>query len=133
MEHHALTDASAVPTLSNTGVPELNRPFSLSVAGAKPNGIGVLLHGASDATWLGQFLPFDLTPLGAAGCKVFASGEILLGITTDASGASTQNFTLSNQASLFGVTFFNQYAIADSANVFGSVLSNAGKGRIGKQ
>ena len=29
--------------------------------------------------------------------------------------------------------FYNQFAIGDNANAFGIVLSNAGRGKIGKQ
>ena len=78
-------------------------------------------------------MPWDLTTLGAAGCRVFASGDILLGINTNASGASTSNFNIPNNAALFNGVFFNQYALSDAANGFGIVLSNAGRGKIGKQ
>ncbi len=125
--------AGAVPSLFHTGVPEINRSFSLSVSGAKPSTTGLLFVGASNSTWLGQSLPWDLGAFGAAGCKVLASGDVLLGISTNAAGLSTSNFNVPNNAALLSMVFFNQYVIRDTANSFGIVLSGAGRGKIGKQ
>jgi hypothetical protein len=130
---NCLGGAGAIPTLANAGVPEINRSFALNLSRGKPSTNGFLLAGASDSSWLGQALPWDLSPFGATGCKVLASGDLLLPISTNAVGTSSSSFNLPNSAALFGVVFFNQYALNDTANGFGIVLSNAGKGKIGKQ
>jgi hypothetical protein len=123
----------AVPSFTNSGVPELNTSFSLSLRDANPNASGFLVIGASDSSWGGTSLPMDLTPLGASGCKLLASLDILVGVTVNSSGALTQNFAVPDNNALVGFEFYNQYAIADAANTFGVVMSNGGRGKIGKQ
>ncbi|MEE2888400.1 MAG: hypothetical protein VX951_13300, partial [Planctomycetota bacterium] len=123
----------AIPSFINNGVPELNTAFSLSLTDANPNSSGFLVIGASDSRWSGNNLPLDLGPLGAPGCKLLASLDILVGVTTNSGGASTQRFSVPNNNSLFGADFYNQYAVADAANLFGVVMSNAGHGKVGKR
>ena len=123
----------AIPALANFGLPELNSNFQLRLTAARPNATGLLLIGASDKTWNSVQLPLDLGPFGATNCLLLASGEIPIGITTSAQGAFTNMFSVPNNPSLFNLVFYNQYVISDSANTFGLVFSNAGRGKIGKQ
>lgn len=115
------------------GVPELNRSFQVNLTSARENATALLLIGASDTVWNTINLPWDLSPLGATGCKLLVSGEVTLGMTTTNTGTHTQNLNVPNNPSFFGAIFFNQYVIDDKANSFGLVLSNAGKGKVGKQ
>ena len=92
----------------------------------------VLIIGVSDKKWGTTTLPWSLTPLGAKGCTVYCSLDVLLGINTNSTGNHTQTFAIPNLTGAVGAQFFMQYAIADNANTFGTVLSNAGKGKLGK-
>jgi hypothetical protein len=78
-----------VPAIGSTGgIPELgNSSFAIALSKTSGGGSAVLVLGASDSTWLGVPLPFDLAPFGAAGCLLRASGDVLIGVPVSGSGA----------------------------------------------
>jgi hypothetical protein len=78
-----------VPAIGSTGgIPELGNPsFAITLAKATGGGSAFLVLGASDSSWLGVPLPFDLAPFGAAGCLLRASGDVLIGVPVSGSGA----------------------------------------------
>jgi len=54
-------------------------------------------------------------------------------VPTDAAGSAKVTFPLPNATSLLGAKFFNQYLVVDpTANAFGIVTSNGGRGVIGQ-
>ena len=123
----------AVPQLDNVGLPILGRPFSVDLSAAKAASPAVLLLGASKSMWGTAALPFDLTPLGAAGCLVLASGEATISKTVDAMGKASTMLTVPNDASLVGKSVFNQYVVLDSAaNSLGVAVTRAGEASIGR-
>lgn len=122
----------AVPVLSATGVPEINSSFQVNLAFANPSSPVVLSLGASDTTWLGLPLPFDLRPLGAPGCLILASGEVLLPNASNGAGATSQTIAVPNVAVLVARSVFNQWTILDPATQLGLVTTNGGKGTIGR-
>ena len=127
------SSGGAIPVLSNTGVPEINTSFSLSLASAKPSATGLLFIGASDTNWLSLTLPFNLGIFGASQCNLLSSGELQVGINTNAAGSYTRSFGIPNNTGLVGARFYNQFLISDTANPFGVVFSNGGAGKVGRQ
>ena len=126
------TNTGAIPVLSNTGVPELNSSFKVHLSSARNNAPALFLIGFSDTVWGSIPLPWDLAPLGAVGCKLFASGELIFGFTTSATGTFTHTLGVPNDNSLLGLKFYNQHVIDEPTLPFGLVLGNAGAGKIGK-
>ena len=77
-------------------------------------------------------LPFDLTPLGATGCRIWCSWFMFMGFAS-ANGQGVWALGIPNDPVLVGARFFNQAYVTDKgANPFGLVLSNAAVGLIGK-
>jgi hypothetical protein len=72
-----------------------NRPaigsndFSVKLSGASPNQAAFLAIGGSRVVWAGLPLPFDLTAIGAPGCRVLASFDATLPTATAATGAAS--------------------------------------------
>jgi hypothetical protein len=124
---------NAVPTLANDGVPEIGARFDLKLALAKANTGAVLFVGNSNTTWGSIALPLDLVTFGAPTCFLRVSPDIQAGLATDAVGGATVPITLPIDNSMVGLSFHNQFAIADSgANALGVAVTNGGTGRIGK-
>lgn len=60
--------------------------FRLSYAGGPADAMAVVAIGASDTSFMGMALPFDLGPLGAAGCFLSVSPDIQNAAVLDANG-----------------------------------------------
>jgi uncharacterized membrane protein len=92
---------------------------------------GVLAAGTSAAAWLGVPLPIDLAPLGAPGCLLRTSTEVLA--TFPASGGSgTWSVTFPSDPAAIGFVFHCQALVPDpAANAFGAVLSDAATITVG--
>ena len=114
------------PQIGNVGLPKLGANYSVTLADAVAGSTGVLLSGTSDSVWSGGALPFPLS--GAPGCNVLVEPLVLFAATTP--GAS-QAFAVPNNAALEGVEVFHQWAVLDTVNPAGIVLSNAGRAKIG--
>jgi hypothetical protein len=67
--------------LDPAGCPDLGSPFALALSapGASPFANAWLAMGTSRSSWRGIPLPFALDPLGALGCALWTSDELLLG------------------------------------------------------
>jgi hypothetical protein len=113
-------------------VPEHGAPFELQAVTSTVNGPAVLFLGASKSSWLGLTLPFDLAPVGAAGCNLLASGEWNVPLKTNIVGVAIWQTSIPNDPNLFGIQFFTQFFVADTGNRFGWVVTNAGEGKIGR-
>lgn len=114
------------------------RPFvggSLTMLGTDLPASQPVVHciGGSDAQWGAFTLPFDLAPIGAPGCALLASPDVLeargLG---SASGTLRFTFRIPDQLSLAGVRFFHQLVgLAPGLNPAGLIVSDAGAATIG--
>lgn len=123
---------TAVPILSSKETPQIGNQMPVQLAEARASAQAVLLLGASDRTWTGLMLPFDLTPFGGIGCSVLASGELQSRVTTNAAGTAKFVYDIPLAITLIGVRFHNQYVIVDpGANTLGLAVSNAATGVIG--
>ncbi len=123
----------AVPQLSNTGAPEINRSFKLHLSQARKSSVGVLLFGLSKTRWGSVPLPLDLGFVGAKGCNLYVSFDLILGaVSTGLSGGGTLVLPTPNDRALLGKVFHNQWFVLDRpANGLGLVFTNAGTGKIG--
>lgn len=127
------TGSGAVPRLSASGVPEIGRSFRLELSFAAPNAAATLFVGSSKTSWNGVSLPFDLTPFGARGCAVLASGEVQIGISTNAQGAGAVTLSVPNVPAYVGATLHDQFLVVDPrANQLGISFSNGGTGKVGR-
>jgi hypothetical protein len=125
---------TAVPTLTSAETPQIGNQFPVTLGQARPNAPALLLFGASNQSWSGLSLPFDLGALGATGCQTLASGELILPVTTRSTGSATITFDIPSNIYILGGRFYNQFAVVDAAaNRLGLALSNAAVGVFGNQ
>jgi hypothetical protein len=123
----------ATPILSSSGVPSLGANFSLRLTLAAPNSPALLMVGGSRNVWGAIPLPMDLRSLGAPGCGLLVSPDLMLQAQTDGSGAVELQFTVPNRMDLVGARFFDQFAVSDpTINNLGLVFSNGGAGKVGR-
>lgn len=104
----------------------------LSLSGALPNWAAAFVLGLSDTTWGALRLPIDLTVLGAKGCSLYASMDVVVAVPTSSTGTASIAIKVPPSASLAGARFFTQFFAFDAAaNSLGMTLTNAVTGTIG--
>ncbi len=123
-----------VPALGVAGVPEIGTSFAVKLDGAVPNAKAFLLLGASNTTWNGLALPFDLKPMGGPGCRLLSSAEFMIPTSTNTAGMASVTLQVPNVPTLVDGLFYNQFYVFDAnANPLGLAWTNGGAGKIGKQ
>ncbi|MCA8968946.1 MAG: S8 family serine peptidase [Planctomycetes bacterium] len=116
-----------VPSLSSNDTPVLGKSMSVDLASARANVPAIFLLGFSDTMWGPIPLPFAY----AGTCKLLASGDVMLGAATSATGTASISLVVPASPALVGLRFYNQFLVVEPVNAFGLVASNAGKGLIG--
>ncbi len=123
------------PLLTSTSVPTLGKVFTAQVhyIPLTPPFCFHLL-GFSNTRWAGLNLPFDLTPLGATGCRLNVSIARATPIPiSPITKAASLKLPIPNNPVLLGASFFHQVMVQDAkANPLGFTFSNGGKGVLGK-
>lgn len=110
------------PVSTSTGLPVGGQLHTFDVTNVAPNNILVLVLGFSDALQGSLPLPFDLAPIGAPGCQLLASTDILNLTAADSLGHGS--FPWAVPTGFVGFQFFTQWAVLDSgANPFGFAFS----------
>ncbi|MFQ5504837.1 MAG: hypothetical protein ACE5F1_08585, partial [Planctomycetota bacterium] len=118
----------AIPVLSNTGRPTVGGAYNVNLSRAVASSTALLLIGASKTKWGALPLPFDMTALGAPGCKLLAGGDLIVPVPTDRLGTATLQLKVPLNNVFCGVSIFNQYIIFDkNANNLGLVGTNGGE------
>ena len=131
MSFYALTN-TAVPVLGNRDFPQIGGQFLVTLAQAKASTSAWLLFGASRTNWGSYPLPLDLGIIGAPGCPLLCTADVLVACSTNSAGSASFSVAVPMDFGLIGASFFNQYLIADrTANLLGVVVSNAGWGVAG--
>ena len=126
----ATTPQFLVPTLGNTGLPELGTSYALTLSDGLASSIAVLASGFSNTAHAGVPLPAPLP--GAPGCDLLVSPEALDAVLTDAAGAATASIAVPNDPTLVGLAVFHQWAVLDPpANALGIVVSDGGHATVG--
>jgi hypothetical protein len=122
----------SIPRLYNTNLPRLGASFHFGLIGAKPSTAAILLIGHSNTTWVGLPLPFDLTPAGAPGCSLLASGQLLLAMPVAGGGDLPVTLPIPQHSALDGASVYLQYLLLDpGVNAVGLVTSNGGHATLG--
>ncbi|MCA8971418.1 MAG: hypothetical protein KDC95_16615, partial [Planctomycetes bacterium] len=113
-------------------LPWVGDTADLSLSGAVPTSAAAFVLGLSDTTWGALTLPIDLTVLGATGCSLYASMDVVVAVPTSATGTASIAIKIPPIASLSGARFFTQFFAFDiAANSLGMTLTNAVTGTIG--
>jgi hypothetical protein len=98
-----------------------NRPaigssdFTVRLQGGSANQPAFLALGGSRSRWGALALPFELTPLGAPGCRVLASFDATLPAATGGTGTASLTLPVPAQPSLLGQVLYLQWAAVDAA------------------
>ena len=125
--------ATSAPVLSATGRPAIGATFNLKITGAPANGMTFLAWGVSNEVDALSPLPFSLAPLGAPGCTLWSSMDLLLPGIADAGGNQSLPLVIPNVPGLIGKYFFNQAVVADpAANSAGMLVSNSARILVGR-
>ncbi len=92
----------------------------------KPNSISIFLVGFSNTGWNGARLPFDMSRLGAPGCRLYVSGDIPRAAPTTGTGSSRMRILVPPGSIFIHEKFYAQVLCLDpGANNLGTAFSNA--------
>ena len=123
--------AGVVPGLDAASMPVSGGAYSLDVTNMPAPGIALMMFGSDKTVFNGLPLPLDLGIVGAAGCNLHQSADVL---ATVVAVGSTGNWTFNvpTNPALTCIEFYNQAAVLDAtANALGFSFSNARAGVIG--
>ena len=67
---------------------------------------------------------------GAPGCSIYAALDVTRLLFTSVSGTASSSTSIPNSPSFSGLALFHQWAIFDSVNSIGIVVSDAGRAVI---
>ena len=118
-------------------LPVVGGTWYVNYSSVLPNTFGFAALGTQGVggTWGGFPLPIDLTLFGAPGCSWSVSADVMVPITSTASGSAswpTNLVTIPNGPWMAGVQFYDHAALVDAAaNNFGIVTTWSSRWRIG--
>jgi hypothetical protein len=102
-----------------------NSSLAIRMRNGNQSSLARLVIGLSNTTWSSNNLPLDLGFLGAGGCSLLASIDVMLTVGTDAKGEINIVNTVPVDSAIVGVNVYVQFAVADKVNPAGLVTSNA--------
>ncbi len=119
------------PVLSASPRPRIGGTFDVTGSNL-PQGASLptfLVIGISNSSWNGTPLPLDLTIIGAPGCNLLASFDV---VVPAGNGSLAVKVPMPTDPKLIGVKFYMQgYAIFPSANAANLILTNGIEGMAG--
>ena len=116
---------SLVPDLFGAGEPEIGVGYDVGLDRVQPSSATIVTVGLSNTAWGALTLPFSLAPLGAPGCSLLASGDVLLGGVSNAVGRLSLRVGIPDNKSLIGRRIYHQaLVLSPRANTFGWITSN---------
>lgn len=108
---------SAIPSIRSGEEPTIACPHEIGLDFAKPSSAALLVFGAARVN-------VDLGSVGATGCTLLASLDVIVPVPTDARGSVSLKLPVPNDKALIGAKLRNQWAVLDpSANLFGFVFT----------
>ena len=116
---------SRTPEMVFGGLPTQGSTLAIRMRNGNPSSLARLVIGFSKTTWSSKNLPLDLGFMGAPGCNLLASIDVMLTVGTDAKGEISLVNKVPTDSKLVGVTAYVQFAVADKVNPAGLVTSNA--------
>ena len=129
---HCLPETPSVPTLNVDVPPRLGQLSTFAVSGGQPFSLGFFFFGFDGAQWGGLPTPVDLGFLGAPGCGMRTSSDVIMALSLDQTGVGYLALVVPPAPSFAGVTFYNQGSVVvPAANALSMIFSNAGVGTIG--
>lgn len=117
-----------VPSLAMSGKPLVGELVRIELSTVNPSTAAAFLLGASNSRWASLNLPFNY----AASCNLLVSGEIVLGVVSDASGKASVPLQIPNDKRLVGSTAYQQFLVLDNGNSIGLISSNGGRLKVGE-
>ncbi|MHC4515523.1 MAG: hypothetical protein ACYS5W_17740 [Planctomycetota bacterium] len=102
-----------------------NSSLAIRMRNGNPSSLARLVIGFSNTTWNTNKLPLDLGFMGAGGCNLLASIDVMLTMGTNSKGEISIVNKVPVDSKLVGVTVYLQFAVADKVNPAGLVTSNA--------
>jgi hypothetical protein len=122
--------SAGTPYLFAPELPMSGENFPVVIANLPPTAGILLALGASNSTWSGIPLPFDLGPIGGTGCNLYTSVQVLLPVA-NFNGTGFVNIQVTELLPVLARLFVQGLAFDASANALGMVFSNAGEATIG--
>ncbi len=119
----------ATPEIGNAGLPSLGTSYDLTLSNGAASSLTVLISGLSDTVYQGSPLPAALP--GAPGCSILAAPTVTEAQAISAMGTASGTITVPNSLTLMGLEVFHQWAVLDTVNTLGIVVSDAGKATVG--
>ena len=116
---------SPAPRLSNTGVPTINKTFSIDLSSAKANTNSILAVGLVKTN-------ISLAINGAPGCTLYTGPIILVSGQTDSTGKRSVSIPVPNDTNLVNLQFYVQFVVFDNVNPLGLLWTQGGDGKIGR-
>jgi hypothetical protein len=122
----------ALPPLAANGLPQLGTTLSLQLGGAPAFGLGFTVFATDRTQWLTFPTPVELSFVGAPGCFMQTSTDILDLVVFDGAGQGSSSLAIPSNPLLVGFTFHNQAAVlSPGVNALGVLLGNAGTAVVG--
>ena len=97
-----------VPQLVQNGSHEIGNSYDVIVSQADPQSAAAIVFGISGSQYGAFKLPLDLSPLGAQGCTLYTSLDVLWAHPTGVFGYAKQNIVVPNLRSLIFQKFYHQ-------------------------
>ncbi|MBL8899806.1 MAG: hypothetical protein JNM84_19400 [Planctomycetes bacterium] len=106
--------------------PWIGESFTVLAEPVSPAGGALLLLGASRQTWNGMALPFDLGVIGATGCELLTSIDLVQPMSS--SGAQARfTLTVPRDPALFGAEFAMQALVGDAGGSSAGFVTTDGR------
>jgi hypothetical protein len=102
-----------VPRLTPSGTPEVGQSVGFDLDQARRGSLATLSLGGSTTTFAGNPLPFDLAPLGAAGCRLLCDSLTSASVPTDSTGRAAVSLPLPLSRAIIGARLHGQYLVVD--------------------
>lgn len=118
---------AGLPMLGHVGQPRRGETYTVTLTNAPSNAPVLLTLGASNVTWFGGALPFDLQLFGAGtGCALQTSLEVTLPLRCDGSGRASVGIPVPLSPTLMLARGFHQWIVLDPlASSLGVTTSDA--------
>jgi len=119
------------PQFGTSALPRLGQTFDLRITQAPGNTVVAFAQGLSNTLAGAVPLPIDLGALGAPGCALLTSTDVVQGGITNGSGGAILPFTVPTTPALAGFRWYAQGAVLTSANALGVLTTNGIELRVG--
>lgn len=112
-------------SLDHVGLPKLGTSYDITLSGALPNEIAVLMTGFSRTSFAGINLPFLLPTTN--GCAVYVAPQFNHQTMTSSTGEASCTIAVPSSTGHIGTTLYHQWVVFDPINSLGLITSNAGE------